>query len=979
MTVDDGLSQNLINVLYSDSRGFLWIGTNDGLNRYDGFINRVYQFSITDSTTITSNLVNTINETPDGNIILSHGINGISKLMYKTNRFNRYPLFRTGEEKRKWSRIHDIEVTSEGKIYVVTEAGLVAYDELLDEFYLLSSQKDFENVRYIFAEAGDNLIIGTLDGEIWRYNTSTGEYLTLSGFAASNYANTNAFESLGNANYAISRADSVYFYNVDSDSISFSIKVAENVRTLHYDGSRLWIATDDMNLYLYSTVEETNSEHLNDSIIKSNRTTEIRSLATTYDGSLWVGTIGFGITKVYDRSRWFGHLSYNSSTKDSIYNISIRSILPINPHEILIGGYNELERFSFLTGQSQILKTHDNKRFPYIAYKMKKDPLDEDIIWIGTEGEGLVRFNLKEQNYSRYMYDSNSYRANIVQDFVWIGSDSLMIATDDGLKFLNLSDKSEFVINDLKLISNEAVTFIEEIRHGHFYVGSPSGRLLRVEKNGSGFFVDYLLDDSLSGMRLFSLTSDSNGNIWVGSDNGLIEMDSTYTIKQFYTIETGLPNNTVYSVQFDSAEDLWISTNRGISRFNRKSKSFTNYTLRDGLQSNEFNSKAYANWNNEILFLGGINGLNYFMPSSIRSDTTAHKLYIEELQTQSAVYQIENQREIKLTYVDKEARISYSSPIFYNPHATKVYYRLANIDTVWRAHNHDNELILQNLMPGQHRLQMTRSDEYSLTSAPISELLIRIAPPFYQLWYLQFAFFMLIIGLIGYVVISYMQKLKYEIYLARSYSQQLMVFQDQDRKRVADALHDSVGSKLMLIKLTFQQVLMTVNDSFAEKKYQEISDLIGDTINEIRDMSHNLHPHLLEIIGLEKSLVSFFSSLEEIAPIKFSWEIQSIDGYLNSEETLIYYRFIQECITNVLKHSKAGNCRISIVIDEKNNTMVTEIADDGMGFEVSNKKNETVSMGFRTFKERADFIGAEFSFESQPEKGTTIRLEKKLH
>lgn len=509
-------------------------------------------------------------------------------------------------------------------------------------------------------------------------------------------------------------------------------------------------------------------------------------------------------------------------------------------------------------------------------------------------------------------------------------------------------------------------------------MGTAEGILYRITQNDQDFNVEQVLDREIELFRLISMTKDSLGNYWLGTDNGIIQMDPQFRIVKNYTTESGLPNNTIYSVQFDKLGYLWMSTNYGISRMNTETRQFTNFTNRDGLQSNEFNSRSFANYEGEIMFLGGIQGVNYFNPRKIVLDERTNEVYIETLHAPSGEYRVGSTAIIQLPFTDSQVRIQFTSPVFYNPRASESWYRFVNIDTTWQRNSLQNELILAGLQPGTYQLQLARSAESSLHQAPVSEVWFRIKAPLYQLWYVQLAIFMLLAGLIAFSVNSYLQKLRNTIEMSRKYSRQLILFQDEERRRVAEALHDSIGSKLMLVKLSFRQVLMTVKDDFAEQKYQEINSLISETANEIREISQNIHPHLLEKIGVSKSLEAFLESLQEMAQIQFTWSVDNVDDFLTAEEALLYYRFIQEGITNVLKHSEASECHVLVAIDQKKEVLLTEIRDNGVGISNLNWDEPGETMGLRSFEERAVHLQAEFHIHTQPGVGTTVRLRKRI-
>ncbi|MCH8495091.1 MAG: histidine kinase, partial [Balneolales bacterium] len=668
----------------------------------------------------------------------------------------------------------------------------------------------------------------------------------------------------------------------------------------------------------------------------------------------------------------------DTKTSNAIISTSTRALFPLNAHEILIGGYGGLERYDFHRMQTHALLGGDSGNKMYFPFSIIADPNHDSVIWIGTEGEGLLRMDLSNVTYQKFVQRDGQYESNIINDLQWISETRLMLATTAGLRIFDTETQREIYVPSNTELPQVNISFIKQFSDDVFHVGAVDGTLFRITKTGSEFNVEQLLGRELDMFRFISMTKDSRGDYWLGTDNGVIHLDHQYQILKNYTTEAGLPNNTIYSVQFDKLGYLWMSTNYGISRMNTQTLQFTNFTNRDGLQSNEFNTRSFANYESEIMFLGGIQGVNYFNPEKIVLDERTHEVYIEKVNAPSGEYRV-GSTAIHLPFTDSQVRVQFTSPVFYNPRASKSWYRFVNIDTTWQRNPLQNELILAGLQPGTYQLQLARSSEPNLHQAPVSEVWFRIQTPFYKLWYVQMGVIFVVVGLVAFSINSYLQKLRNTIEMSRKYSRQLILFQDEERRRVAEALHDSIGSKLMLVKLSFRQVLMTVKDDFAEQKYQEINSLIGETVTEIREISQNIHPHLLEKIGVSKSIEALLESLQEMAQIQFTWTIDNVDDLLTAEEALLYYRFIQEGITNVLKHSEANQCRVLVAVDRKQGILLTEIRDNGVGISNLNWSEPGETMGLRSFEERAVHLRAEFDIDTQPGIGTTVKLRKLIN
>lgn len=978
LTVDDGLSQNVVTSLLTDSRGFLWIGTNDGLNRYDGLENRIFQWSFSDANTLLSSNIVTLAESHSGEILVGHFSGGVSVLHPITGNIRRYRSITTTDGVRDMGEVFDIEPMSGDRFYAISTDGVLYYnpdDEVITRVDIPST---LPALRAVYAEADSSLLLFSHNRAIHRFHLRHNTLTQLVEGGKDDFFPSFSFQRKNASVYAMNANETAFIFDAQRNEFVRQATFAGPLLALHYDGKRLWGATNNGSVQYWDLSEADVTPVLVTPTVSQGRTRLIRNISSSLDGVVWLGSLGNGLSKAYQIEDWFGLLSASPGTYNRINNASIRAIFPLDEDRILIGGYDGLERYDFRDMSSEWLIGGDSLKPLFIPYRIISDPRRDSDLWIGSEGAGLLRYDLQTDIVQRYLFRDGDYPFNVITDMLWLTADQLALATNAGLLFFDLTTREEVVIPGFEFLAERQISLLLPVEENRFYIGTVDGYFAQATRELAGWSVVPVFTPEMGVMRLISATRDSSGGLWLGTDNGILHLDAQHNLQKTYTMESGLPNSTIYSVQFDTQGNLWSSTNYGISRMDVQRRTFTNFSNRDGLQSNEFNNKSFANWNSDIFFLGGIGGVNYFRPLQISSDVRSHTVYVEAVQSASGTQRVTGGDRVDVSYLDGEIRVRYATPIFYNSRSSDSWYRFANLDTTWRRNPLQNELIIAGIQPGSYHVQLVRASVNNLHLAPITEIWIRVRPPLIQVWYVQLILFLLLVGLITFSVNSYLQKLRVSIALSRKYARQLMTFQDQERRRVAEALHDSIGSKLTLIKLSFRQVLMTVKDDFAAKKYVEINELIGETISEIREISQNLHPHLLENIGISKSLVSFFESLQEVAHIRFRWEIDPFDDYLKSDEVLIYYRFLQECVTNVLKHSRASECEVRIKIDLANGILVSEIRDNGVGLGDLRLDQPAKTMGFRSFEERATQLGATFSYESTPGKGTLIRLIKPI-
>ena len=977
LSADNGLSQNVVNTMLQDSRGFLWIGTGDGLSRYDGFETQVYQTNLIENNTLLSNSINALIEDRLGNIWIGYFNSGISVYNPTEHHFKQYEFAYAESDSLKFNIIHDFD--RKGDVLVaLSDIGVALYNELDDSMHLIKVDSVYENWRTIFIENDSTAILSTTDKKVLKLSINSGKLTDFKvKYSTPIATNLHSFVKTGEHEYALILENVVY----QVSSIDGKAKLLQHfdspLTALGYSNGVLWIGGYDMIIYKYRFDNQAKkAQRITDIFNDYTRLSTVRSLLISKEGIVWVGSNGLGVSKLYERNKQFGLLTYDPNIVEGVLNQSIRSLLPISRNEVLIGGYSGFELYNFKLEQSTILFDRLKKNEKIIPYSLLRDVRDTQIVWVGSEGYGLMKFDIRTKDQELFEIGIG-YLANLIQSMQWISPEIIVLGTANGIFLFDTEKRQVLTKENEILLQNETIRFIYPHQNGIYFAGTQSGKIYRLKQNENALNVDALLYENPKVVPTMMM-KDAIEELWLGTNAGLISMTENFEVKEVYTTSNGLPNNTIYSINQDVNNNLWMSTNFGISKFDQLNNQFTNYTINDGLQSNEFNYNAHANWNHEIIYLGGVNGVNFFEPDKISSDTVIHEVYISYIQTPTEKNIFKENSVYELNHDDKEIRIFYSTPIFTNQNATGTYYRIVNQDTTWTRNELVNRLVLSNLIEGEYEVQLIRSQANQFEKAPITSVSFIKKPVFYKTTEFLTMVILAMIGFVTYVVYTKTNKLKREIELSTLYSQQLMLFQEKERKRISEALHDSIGSKMMLIKMTFKQYRMQKTVEKQESSSKEINNLIGDTIEEIREISHNLHPHLLEKLGLSKTIESLLDSINSIAPLKISYTIESIDSYFSADESLYLYRFVQESITNVLRHSKAESCVFELkeLKSDDQKGWYCSIKDDGIGIDEKRLDNMEESFGLHSLREISDYLEAKISIDSMKNRGTTIKLAK---
>lgn len=987
LDVDNGLSQNVVNVLKTDSKGFLWIGTGDGLDRYDGSTLTRFSSNEEDSSSLWGNNIMSLFEDAAGELWIGKSFLGISRYNRRLSVFRNYLSARSHLGLKNIRQVKKIVQDNKGNIWALCSAGLLRYNKKSDEFeledFLSGYKEELLEKADLFSSTNGTLQIfvpgeGIISIDIAkRIAHKTPQKLF-------SIKNTTLFiKQLDGNSFAVVVDSALYRFTIDRGESALIWRCPDLITAFYVDANQnFWIGSYDLKVYHFKNeggivkLGEISKKFKDISKIST-----IRSFEITEDGTVWVGTNGAGISRIVRIEKKFGLLQYSENEIGSIYNQSIRGILPLDTDNIIIGGYSGLELFDLRKRRSKLLLDYQKKDERLVPYWLLQDRSDKDKIWIASEGGGLLTYNLRNGNTKKYGPNDDFMKGTIRNLYKTAGG-HILCGTLNGILFFNTAtdryEKSLFATST----ENMDIRFIMRANKNEIWAATGQNGILVLKPNGShNKIIDLSVNTGLPNRNSINhLLKKEDGTVWAATGAGLAHISADGELLHFYTKNDGLPNNTIYAVLADNEGNLWCSTNNGISRFDVQMKTFTNYSVQDGLQSSEFNRNAFASLGDSLLYFGGLSGVNYFYPKTIKSKKLGYPVYIHSLNSANLNITTEitgdSKKIFELSHEDRELRISLSSPIYQNPNETSFYYFLDDFSKEWKKITEPNSLLLQNIPYGKYTLKIIRATPDNLNTAPVTSITLDFSAPFYlQNWFI-------IIMLLGFLTIGpgiyfiRTRQLMRERSIAQHFSQKLLTDQETERKRIAYALHDSLGQQLSLLKIKMRRLrLRDAETDNAER--EEIVHLLVETIEDVRKISHNLHPHLLEKVGLTKSLDSFLTSYAELAPCNFTYSMDNIDRFFDREESLNLYRLVQEALNNITKHSGAKNASLSMKISEEEVTIT--IQDDGVGIDFTRKGEYENSMGINSMYERANFIHARITFDPNVKKGTKLSITKNLN
>jgi ligand-binding sensor domain-containing protein/signal transduction histidine kinase len=769
ITIEEGLSQSSVRTIFQDSRGFLWFGTEDGLNRYDGYTFKVYKPDPDDPNSLSDRWITAVVEDKDGSLWIGTRLGGLNRFDPRTEKFTHF--FHSGRNSVSVSdnHINVLYLDKDDNLWVGTSKGLDLFDRTTNTFkhYKPPEQggSTEKNITAIYQDHRGRYWVGTTASGLNRfyprnhvfvpylYNQNNPNTLSHSHVTAIVEDKNNVLW-VGTRN-GLNRfePDTIQFdrfFHSESDSAS----IADNmINALYIDSTgNLWIGT--MNgLDRLGTKGEGFIHYRNDpTFSKSLSYDHVLSIYEDRGGVLWFGTYTGGANK-YDRQH--DNFSYYRHDPKFPNTLSGNTIFPIYVDKkgyAWIGTSNTgLNRFNWNTGQV-IRYQHDSEN-PNTISSNKVLSITQDydgILWIGT-GEGLDRFDLETSTFKHYQREPanpNSLSANSVYDIYVDRRNTIWIGTTNGLDRFDRRTES-FIhyrpeTNNSNSLSGGSINAIYEDQEGHLWIGTFDSGLNRFNPK-TGEFTRFRFDaqnkQSLSNDSIQSIYQDSKGRLWIGTAGGGLNLYHPETESFTYYLEKdGLPNGVVYGILEDENGYLWMSTNFGISRFDPENETFQNFDAGDGLQSNEFNSFAYARGIDGELYFGGINGLTVFYPSNIDNSPFVPQVTLTSL-TQgddpiATDSSIETTQNVTLRWPQNSLEFEFAALAYNQPNKNQYAYVLEGFDSNWHFIGTKRDGRYTNLPGGEYTLLLKASNSDGIWSETPVRIKVTVIPPFWQtLWF----------------------------------------------------------------------------------------------------------------------------------------------------------------------------------------------------------------------------------------------------
>ncbi len=988
--INEGLSQSQVNCILLDKKGFLWLGTQDGLNKFDGYSFTIFRNESDNTKSISNNNVLELAE-HDGKIwIGTHG-GGLNVLDPETGKFTHFNLSSDSISLFQHNIVTAIFFDSYGKLWLGTEGnGLLNLDYKKNKLISYCPDKSdpfsisSNIVSSILEDKDGNLWIGTEKG-LDKFYRKSGKFEkffsnknTLSGLSDDEINNLFfendtilwiATEKGGLNKFDISNRKFIAYRSNNSDNNSIS---SNSVTCLFKDNKNLfWVGTSNgLDLFFPGTGKFKSYKNI---IGNRNSLSDNHVLCMLRDNSdvLWIGTIEGGVNKLTPSANRFQSVQHITGIRNSLSDNSIWSFCEDEDGVLWIGtekeGVNAYDRKnnSFRYFKNDPRNTNSTGYNYVTALHADRD----DKIWIGTYGNGLDVYDKKTGRFTHYRPDIKnkfSISSNRVGVIYEDKSGKIWIGTTDGFNLFD-KEKQRFIryLNDPSdptSISNNNVLSVFEDKEDNLWLGTYGGGLNRFNRS-TGEFERFLNNPNdpktISNNTVMTICEDKDGFLWIGTDVGLNKFDKRTKKFRRFGLADGLPNYIIYGILPDENNNLWICTNNGISKFNIKNNSFTNYTANNGLQSNEFNQGAvYKNSKGEMFF-GGINGFNSFLPEKILDNNfippvviTKVKIWNDEVGQKR--YSGEN--ELTVSYFENFLSFEFAALDYSDPEMNQYKYKMIGFDDYWISSNHQRFASYTNLNPGTYYFNVIASNNDGVWNKKGATLKIIVLPPYWMTWWFRILIVAAIIGVLAFL---------YNIRVRR------LLEVERLRTRIASDLHDEVGSSLTKITTNAGLAVYGKSVEAIKPKLEKIETSAREVVSMMNDIIWSIDSRMDTTRDLLDRMRNFAFNLLEDKNIEIDFKVDEFEQKKKISVDIRQNLFLifKEAINNAAKYSETNH--INVQIKNSNGTFELKIIDNGKGL----PDKIHYGNGIRNMKMRAERIKAEIQLLD--ENGLTIILTRK--
>lgn len=956
-TTDNGLPQNGVRGIAQTPDGYLWFTTFDGLVRYDGA-----QFTVFDknnSPGISNNRFADLHVEPDGSLFA--GTEDGDLTVYRDGEFKTY----TTADGLPGKTAFGFQQNMRGEFYISTNKGNSYFR---DGKFIPVAESDVPNQRHFYTGHSGSVWMYDNDG-ITQITPDRREIFYPIKFELYNdyFSGLKLFEDSGE-NLWLGDLTGVYCLkdgNIKKFTAADGVPPRISLRPYleDKDGS-IWFASALSWLEGVGVVRYKDGKFTTWGKSAGLSSHFVANLFKDREGTIWVTSDG-GLNHLQKQ------LIKPLSIRDGLVHSEVYPLLETRDGNIYIGTTRGLSRWH--NGKFSTVLSKNEEGIDIYVTSLFEDRRGR--VWVGALGGDL--FVLENEQRKRIKISDKAVVSAIAED----REGNIWLAAGNGLlKYQN--DRLVARYTSADGLPTDDVRHIHQDRSGAFWLGTYNG----LSKFENEKFTTFTVKDGLASDRIRTIYETDDGTLWIGTyDGGL----SRFKDGKFFTynIGNGLFNNGVFQILEDRRGNFWISCNKGIYRVSRaelddfadgkiaKINSVA-YDKQDGMLNTECNGgrqPAGIKTNDGKLWFPTQDGVVVLNPDEVGFNPNPPPVQIESVLIERQPIDLKNG--VELNANEDNVEIRYTGISFIKPEQIKFRYRIEGLDENWVDVGTIRDVYFPSLPAGAYDFHVIAANSDGVWNTTGARLKIRVNAPFWRKnWFIALA------SLTAVVIIFLIfrlreRELKRRQFIQQEFARRLIESQEQERKRIASELHDSLGQYLLAIKNWALFGLNSVTKENPAREYlTEVSETTSLALEEVREMTHNLRPYQLERLGLTNTLEYMLKNIRNSSPIQFSCEIENVDGLLSKEAEIVFYRVVQETINNVIKHSEANNAQISI--KPIGNILEFVCRDDGRGFDIdAAKKSGQSGLGLEGIAERLKILGGQYEIASEIGKGTIVSVK----
>lgn len=783
-----GLSDPNVSCIMQDSRGFMWIGTRYGLNRYDGHQFRTFYSDPNDTESLSNNYIRDIIEDTKGNIWIATSGGGFNKFDRKKNCFKQYTHQQNNPNSVAGNIIGKIVVDKTGKLWIATNNGVNLFDPETNRFIRFSNDKNNpnsisdDNIITVFADKNGDIWIGTQKGGLDRFNSKDSTFVRYqadkkNANAISGNNITAIFEDRNHRLWIGASGDGLNLFDRKTDKFTHFTKPSEasaligkSILSINEDDDdNIWIGSENggVSLFNYKLNKFTNyiNDEIDDSSLSKN---SVYSITKDSNANMWLGLFAGGINLYKKSTGSFNYHKHNSKI-GSLSNNFVLSIYEDHNENLWVGtDGGGLNYFDQKTGKSHLYKYDSNKNSIAGNYILSLTEDNKSNLWIGTWASGLSKLDVKTQKFTNFKHtndnsglsSNNIYALKIARDGkMWIGTfgNGVDLYDEKSNQFTHFKYNKD----DPKSICSDNIFTILEDKTGQIWIGTFDGGVCRFEPKTNGFIRFNKENKTLANNVVSHLTESKSGIIYACTVGGGLNYFDPSSFR-FIPIEAQnkFASESIYAALEDEKGNLWVSTSKGISKYDIGTKQIKNYSSEDGLQEGEFKPHSAFKAKSGMLYFGGVNGYNSFLPDKITERSYNPSIVLTDFKIFSKSVPIaknENDpsplkkdisetKSIRLSYDQSIISFEFESLDFASPNSKVYAYKLEGFDQDWNVVGSKNSATYMNLGYGAYVFKVKSQNSSGEWSSNILMLNVTIIPPFWLTWWFRILSFIFIVG-----------------------------------------------------------------------------------------------------------------------------------------------------------------------------------------------------------------------------------------